>query len=141
MTSAEATPAVERQAQEAIDETTGRRLLARVEGLEASGALAPLEDAAIAMKALFDAMTPGVMARVTTLAAQAGELADELIHSGRPVLLDALRAMGAAAQEARAWDRAPRWSHLARLAHDPDTRRGLGFMLALAHHLGKRLTP
>ena len=139
MTGTEAPRTVDRRAQAAVDEAAVRRLLARLEELEASGALDLLVDAVGALKALFDSLTPGVVARVSALAAEAGELADELVYNGRPVLSDALRALRAAAQEANGWDRAPGWWQLAGMARDPDTRRGLGFMLAFARHLGKRL--
>ena len=139
MTGTEAPQTVDALTRGDADEAAVRRLLARLEELEASGALDLLVDAAGALKALFDSLTPGVMARMAALVAEAGELADELVYNGRPVLPDALRALGAAAQEARGWEKAPGWSRLAGMARDPDTRRGLGFMLAFARHLGKRL--
>lgn len=121
------------------DAAAVQRLLARLEELEASGALDLVVDAVGALKALLDSLTPGVMARMAALAAEAGELADELVYNGRPVLPDALRALGAAAQEAKAWEKAPGLSQLVGMVRDPDTRRGLGFMLAFARQLGKRL--
>lgn len=139
MTGTEAPRTLQGAADGALDEAGLRSLASRLEALERSGALELLEQAASAMRALLDALTPGVTARMASLAAEAGELADELLQGARPVLPEALRALGEAAQEARAWDRAPRWAELARMANDPRTRRGLGFMLAVARHLGARL--
>lgn len=121
------------------DRAAAERLLARLEELEASGAVDLLTDVVGALKALLDSTTPGLVARVAAVASQAVELADELIYHGQPTLPVALRALGEAVQEARGWKRAPGWFRLAAMASDPDTRRGLAFMLAFARHLGRRL--
>ncbi|MEW6046513.1 MAG: DUF1641 domain-containing protein [Bacillota bacterium] len=118
-----------------------QRLLARLDELEASGTLGVLADLAEALKAMVDSMTPGIVVRMASLAAEAGALADELVQNGQPVLPDALRALGAAARQARTQKKPPSLGQLARLATDADTRQGLAFMLLFARELGKRLPP
>ncbi|MBE3599291.1 MAG: DUF1641 domain-containing protein [Limnochordaceae bacterium] len=115
------------------------RVMARLEALEASGALDTLVEAAGAFKALMDSMTPGVLARMAGLASDAGLLLDEVLQSGRPVLVDAVRALGDAARESRGRTRAPGIRELWQMARDPDTRRGLAFLLGLARALGARM--
>lgn len=78
------------------------------------------------LQALIDSMTPGVVTRITRTAARAALLADDL-----------LAAADEARETARLSPSGP--GALMRLAADPDTRRGLVFLLALARTLGRQL--
>ena len=95
--------------------------------------------AAPVLQVAVDALTPEMVARLASLAARLGALADELARGGQAWAVPALRALEAAADQAAARQEVPTWRELLRLARQPSTRRGLWFLLATAAELGRQL--
>lgn len=97
------------------------------------------DDGFSTLRALVDSLDASVVVRLASLAAVAGEVADEVILANRELVVGAARAAGEAAQQVGRMGEPPSVRTLMRLARDRHTRLGFAFALHLARELGRYL--